>query len=130
MLRIGAEWVQKLIGDLDVISRDDLEERLGREKLEAIEGYMGRLRDHATNRKEAVQRLGSPRELAEERWTQEVAEIYENAFGKKASVSGSSTKKTSRGPFYKLLEVSLPSSFLRHGKLSPRQVNRVLKRRD
>jgi hypothetical protein len=34
-----------------------------------------------------------------------------------------------RGKFYRLLEVSRPKSFPQHGKLSLRQIDRMLKRR-
>jgi hypothetical protein len=68
--------------------------------------------------------------LAAQRWLWELADIYENAFGRPARVSGSGGGPVGqRGKFYRLLELSRPSSFPRHGTLSPRQIDRTLEER-
>ena len=38
-------------------------------------------------------------------------------------------RRNEAGKFYRLLEVSRPDSFPRHGKLTPRQIERTLSRR-
>ena len=88
------------------------------------------LRKETTNLADATQENGRPRELAEERWILELADIYENAFGRPARIPGSGARPTKpRGGFYHLLELSRPATFARHGKLSLWQIDRMLKRR-
>lgn len=116
--------------ELDHLSRDDLARKFDPEKLETLIGSLLLLHKEAEPLAKDVQINGKPRDLAEERWILEVADIYENAFGLPASVWGSGAGPANRrGDFYKLLEASRPASFPRHGKLSLRQVERVLERR-
>ena len=65
------------------------------------------------------------RDLAEERWITELADIYENAFSRPALIGP--VKK--RGNFYDLLQVSRPKEYPTKGKLGVRQIDRMLKRR-
>lgn len=118
------------LGDLDILSRDDLTTRLGPKQIETFIGLLHFLNKETTDLTRAVQKDGRPRDLAEERLVLEVADIYENAFGQPARVWGSDSRATQQhGTFYRVLELS-PTSFLRYGKLSLRQINRVLKNRD
>jgi hypothetical protein len=118
------------IRELDIISRMDIEVRLGIEKVDAVVGSMIVLAQTMSLMIETVQRDGKPRDLAEEQWIYAVADIYEAVFSRKAAAWGSSNRpKRLRGPFYQLLEVSRPPSFHRYGKLHPKQVDAVLKRR-
>ena len=117
-----AELARELASNLcklDILSRDDLESRVDPNKLEVLIGSLGHLQEKVTNLVEEFQRDGRPRELAEERWILEVANIYENAFGASADWSR----------FRRFLELSRPSSFAQYGKLSPGQIKRTLERR-
>jgi hypothetical protein len=67
------------------------------------------------------------RDLAEERWIMEMADIYENAFCREATLSGSGSDP--RGKFYQFLKFGLPPSFARYGKLHIRHVKRALAKR-
>jgi len=126
----GATRLAKSLSKIDIVTRDDLEGRMGPEKLEAIFGSLHLLWKETTELAMQVQRSGKPRDLAEERWIIELADIYENAFGKRAAVGGSGGKTAKpRGKFSRLLELGRPTSYPRYGKLNPRQVDRILKRR-
>ena len=129
-IRSQAIGVAEIWSDLDVISRDDLEARLGRERVAAIIDdlrVLAREVDHLIGN---IQTTGAPKDVAEERWICDVADIYEMAFGKKASVWGTASKKgTKKGPFYELLLVTRPERMPHYGKLHPKQVTAVLKRR-
>jgi len=140
--RSRLESVAKLANDLasvlcqlDILSLDDLALRIDPKKVEALVGSLLFLSKESEDLAMEMQDKGKPRELAEERWIFEIADIYENAFGQPASVSGSGSDDDDddlpnrRGKFYRLLEVSRPASFPRHGKLSLRQIDRMLKRR-
>jgi hypothetical protein len=116
--------------ELDILSRDDLGSRIDPEQVDSLIGSLHLLRTGIMELAEGVQKDGKPRDLAEERWILELADIYENTFSRPAGVWGSGTgPKKQRGTFYQLLEVGRPMSFPRYGKLSPRQVERILKRR-
>jgi hypothetical protein len=118
------------IGDLDVLSREDLEIHLGSEKVEALLGHLVNLDTHAQQLLKTIQAKGRPRNLAEESWVHDVADIYENNFRRKATVSGSgSGSSAKRGKFFELLTLSLPESFPKHGKLHSKHLMRILKRR-
>jgi hypothetical protein len=79
---------------------------------------------------EALEDFLRPRDLAEERWIFELADIYENSFFEDARVWGSGGgPKKHRGRFYRMLEISRPEMFPRAGKLSVRQIDRMLKNR-
>jgi hypothetical protein len=123
--RLAAE-----LSKLDVFSHDELAVRFGSQKLEELIGSLFFLSKKIGDITSELQKDGRPRDLAEERWIMEVADIYENAFGRPARVWGSGTGPIrGRGSFYRLLEVSRPSSFARHGKLSLRQIERKLEDR-
>jgi hypothetical protein len=120
---------------LDILSLDDLAARIDPKKIETLVGSLLFLSRESQDLATEVQDKGKPRDLAEERWIFELADIYENAFCQSARVSGSGSEDDDdeptnrRGKFYRLLEVSRPESFPRHGKLSLRQIDRMLKRR-
>jgi hypothetical protein len=118
------------ICDLDILTHDDLATRINPNDIEALIGSLHRLSKQTTLLFNETQQMGRPRELAEERWIVEVADIYENAFGQSASVSGSGDGPVERrGKFCRLLELSRPMSFPRNGKLSVKQIGRTLQRR-
>jgi hypothetical protein len=112
--------------ELDVLSRDDLANRMGSKEIDELVGSLHRLSKEATVLIGQAQTFGRPRNLAEERWILALADIYENAFGQPATVWG--TGGLRRG-FYYFLELSRPKKFPAHGKLHPRQVDRLLKQR-
>ncbi len=126
----AAELVESL-RELDIISRDILEERLSIERLGTISSFLGYLEREGTKLAGDVQKEGRQIDLAEEIWILEIAEIFENAFGRSASDSDpGSGKKKNRRPFFQLLKLSRPSSFPRYGKLDRRQVDRVFDRKN
>jgi hypothetical protein len=133
LLRITvlAERLASNLCELDILSQDDLASRLDPKEVEALIGSLRFLGRATTNLAKEIQKDGRPRDLAEERWILELADIYENAFHKPASVWGSGNEKVTkrRGRFYHLLEVSRPTSYSRYGKLSLRQIERILRRR-
>jgi hypothetical protein len=118
------------ICELDVLTHDDLATRVHENCIPGLIGLLHLLRKQTTDLFNETQQSGRPREIAEERWIVEVADIYENAFDKPASVSGSGNGPANRrGKFYRLLELGRPTSFPRAGKLSIMQIGRVLRRR-
>lgn len=130
--RIGALAVQlaSALCELDIISREDLQNRLGPRELEALVGSLRVLIAQTKDTAQDIQKNGKPRDLAEGRWILELADIYENAFCRPATVSGSGDEPTRRrGKFYHLLQVSRPLSFPRHGKMSLRHIKQVLAQR-
>lgn len=125
-----AEELASGLSGLDILSHDDLAAQFGPKEIEELIGTLHILGKELETLRKTIQQAGRPRELAEERWIMEVADIYENAFGRPARVWGSgSGPTTARGSFYRLLEISRPTSFASAGKLSPRQVERKLKGR-
>ena len=125
-----AEELASGLSELDILSHDDLAAQFGPKKIEELIGTLQILGKEAEVLRNTIQQAGRPRELAEERWIMEVADIYENAFGRPARDWGSGSDPTGRrGNFYRLLEISRPTSFASAGKLSPRQVERKLKGR-
>jgi hypothetical protein len=113
---------------LDVISRDDLADRIQPGRLDEIVGLLHLLRAEAKGLRENVQSDGRPRDLAEERWVHAIADIFEMAFREPAKLRGAS--ENPKGKFFQLLKVSRPYSFARlQGKLSARQIRRHLTRR-
>jgi hypothetical protein len=118
------------LSELDVLTRDDLAGRLDEGMTQSLINSLLRLRKEAMELTKEVQQSGRGRDLAEERWIFEMADIYENIFSRPAGISGSGDGEVEqRGDFYRLLTLSLPSSFPRHGKFSVKQIDRVLKRR-
>ncbi len=115
------EELESCLCDLDIFSRDELTCRVDPKMIEAFVGSVRLLRKETTDLAKKTQENGRPRELAEERWILELADIYENAFGRPARVWGSGAGPTKRrGTFYHLLEFSRPETFSQHGKLSVR----------
>jgi hypothetical protein len=115
---------------LDILSRDDLTSRLDPKEVGSHVGSARFLSREIAALAKDIQENGRPRDLAEERWILELADIYKNAFCRSANISGQGAGEANRrGDFYRLLELSRPMSFPRHGKLSPRQITRVLKLR-
>ena len=118
------------LSELDILSRDDLASRIGETKIDELVGSLWILGQNTRNLENEVQKDGRARDLAEERWISELADIYENALGRPAAVWGSGSGPIrKRGSFYRLLEVSRPTLFARYGKLSIRQIKRKLKER-
>jgi hypothetical protein len=107
--------------ELDILSRDDLASRVDQKEIETLVGSLSILSKETTELVEEAQENGRPRDLAEERWILELADIYENAFCQSAGDSPAT--------FCRFLELSRPTSFPRYGKLNHRQIERALKRR-
>jgi hypothetical protein len=110
-----------ILCSLDLLSRDDLESRIGREKIEHLNGLLLLLNQHAGALGRETQVRGKPTDHATERWILELGDIFENAFSRPPRVSGSGEDPSGRrGKFYRMLELGRPSRFPRHGRLSPR----------
>ncbi len=120
-----AEWLETALHELDIISREDFANRVDPKEINALVGSLRLVSKEMTELGKEIQKIGRPRDLAEERWMMEVADIYENAFGKPARVG----PVKQRGNFYDLLQLSRPTSYAPMGKLSIRQIDRLLKRR-
>ena len=110
---------------LDVITRDDLAARINPPQFDALIGSLRLLAKQAAILGMEVQRSGRPRDLAEERWIMDLADIYENAFSQSPRVWKSDDGSLSR--FFRFLELGRPETFPKHGKLSRRQVARTLR---
>jgi hypothetical protein len=123
----GSMDLAKTICDLDILTRDDLETLIETKNVETLVGSLMLLSKAANELVNEVQRSGRPRDLAEERWVLELADIYENAFGEPPSVWKSESGRASK--FYRFLELCRPETYPRFGKLSRRHVSRILKRR-
>jgi hypothetical protein len=108
------------LSKLDILSRDEFARRSEKE-LETIIGSLNLLAKQISDLVKQAQSNGAPRDLAEELWIEEVADIYENAFGQSARVNWTA--------FYRFLELCRPLSLPRFGKLHLRQVKRALRRR-
>jgi hypothetical protein len=59
-----------------------------------------------------------------------MADIFENAFSRPPRISGSGEDPARRrGKFYRMLELGQPPRFPRHGRLSPKHVQTLMKLR-
>src|ERR1700676_808858 len=100
-----ANELASVLYQLDILSFDDLAVRIDPKKIETLVGSLLFLSKESQDLAIEVQDKDKPRELAEERWIFELADIYENAFGQPPSVSGSGSdadESTSRrGKFYR-----------------------------
>jgi uncharacterized protein YifE (UPF0438 family) len=115
---------------LDVLSRDELESLIGLEKIDQLNGLLTLLNRHAVALGRQTQMRGKPTDHATERWILTMADIFENAFSRPPTVSGSGEDPTARrGRFYRMLELGRPSRFARHGRLSIKHVQTLLKSR-
>jgi hypothetical protein len=120
----------KDIARLDPISRDDLEARVGSEKLETVIGYLDTLAEQAQSICQQIQVAGPSRDLALERWVHDVAAIYEANFRRKASISGSASElRRERGKFNRLLHIAKPAPLPQRALAHPARLTRILKRR-
>jgi hypothetical protein len=120
-----------LAGDLyhlDIVSRNQLATRFDPKEIEALLSSLLLVAKETTVLAENAQATGRPRDLAEEQWIIEMAEIYENAFSQPACLSGDDPSER-HGKFFRFLQLSRPAKFPRYGKLAVRQIARVLKRR-
>jgi hypothetical protein len=118
------------LSELDILSRDDLASRVDQKQIDELIGSLRRLSKETAALVNQAQSNGRPRDLAEERWIFELADIYENAFHRPAAVWGSGDGPIKGcGSFFRFLELNRPKSFPRHGKLHLRQVARLLERR-
>src|ERR1700681_3239175 len=105
---------------LDILSHDDLVSRVGPEKTDYLTGLLQLLNQHAGALERETQVRGKPTDHATERWILALADIFENAFSKPPSISGSGEDPAGRrGRFYRLLELGGTSRFARHGPLAP-----------
>jgi hypothetical protein len=124
---LSADLVSALC-TLDVLSRDDLESRIGLEKIDQLNGLLALLNQHAGALGRETQVRGKPTDHACERWIIALADIFENAFSRPPTVSGSGEDPIGRrGKFYRLLELGRPSRFARHGRLSLKHIQTLLK---
>lgn len=115
------------MSELDILSRDELSTRLDPITVETLLGSLLIVGKATSDLANDTQKKGRPRDLAEERWILELADIYENAFSEPARVWRSEDGLMS--DFYRLLELCRPETFPRHGKLSRRQIDRILSQR-
>ena len=83
-----AEELASGLSELDNLSRDELANRIDPNKIEALVGSLQFLRKATKDLAHEVQKIGRRRDLAEEQWIFELADVYENAFDRDASVSG------------------------------------------
>jgi len=126
----SAEKLASGLSELDILSHDDLEVRVGSKELDGVIGSLRRLGKEAAFLVRQIQPTGRGRDLAEERWILELAGIYEDAFCQPATVWGAEGGSfNGRRSFCRFLEVSRPLRLRRLGMLHPRQVDRVLERR-
>src|ERR1700730_13796700 len=86
--KLSGELISSLC-ELDILSRDDLASRLGLKEVEALIGSIHFLSRETSYLANGAQKDGRPRDLAEERWILEVADLYENAFRRPARIWGS-----------------------------------------
>jgi hypothetical protein len=125
-----AEDLALSLCELDILTHDDLANRIDENANEVLIGSLLRLSKETVELTKDGQKNGKARNVAEERWMLELADIYENAFSRPARVSGSGDGESKQhGSFYRMLQFCRPSSYPLHGKLSLRQVDRVLKQR-
>jgi hypothetical protein len=122
-----SDQLGKGLCQLDILSRDTLGCLTDPRELGALVGSLQLLNLKSTIMALETQDNGRPRDLAEECWILEMADIYENAFCREAKLSGSGNDP--RGKFYHFLKCGLPPSFARYGKLHLRHVKRALAKR-
>jgi hypothetical protein len=121
---------RSVLCSLDILTRDDLESRMGPDRIDSLVGLLNLLEAQAVPLFDEIQDRGKPKDHAVERWIVEMADIFENGFSKPPAVSGSGEDPIHRrGKFYRLLELGRPSRFARHGRLSLKHVQKVLKMR-
>jgi hypothetical protein len=96
------------ISELDILTRDDLWSRVDPIAVEALIGSLLIVGKATNDLAKETQKNGRPRDLAEERWILELADIYENAFSEHARVWR--TDDGLMSDFYALLELSPPRS--------------------
>jgi hypothetical protein len=115
---------------LDILTRDDLASRIGPERIDCLVGLLDLLKQRADALERKLQKRGKPRDLASERWILEMADIFENAFSKRPTVSGSGEDSARRrGRFYRLLVLGRPLRYARHGRLTLKHIQKLLKLR-
>jgi hypothetical protein len=109
------------LSELDTMSRDELASRSDPKEIKTLIGSLNILGEQVSDLIRHAQSSGRSRDLAEQRWIEEVADIYENAFGQPASANWTA--------FSRVLQLKLPSSLARYGKLDLRQIKRAMQRR-
>lgn len=109
------------LSELDIFSWDELARRTNPNETKKLMGSLNLLGSQVSGLIKESQRNGSPRDLAQQQWIEEVADLYENAFGQSADANWKA--------FHRVLQLSRPVSLPRHGKLHLRQVKRALQRR-
>jgi hypothetical protein len=106
------------------------ESRIGPEKIDQLNGLLILLNQHAVALGRETQVRGKPTDHASERWILAMADIFENAFSRAPTVSGSGEDPAGRrGRFYQMMELGRPSRFARHGRLSLKHVQTLLSSR-
>jgi hypothetical protein len=129
-LKVEAASLSYVLCSLDILTRDDLASLIGPERIDCLVGLLDLLRQQAGRLESKIQKRGKPTDHASERWIREMADIFENAFSKPPTVSGSGEDSTHRrGRFFRLLELGRPSRFAQHGRLSLKHVQKLLKLR-
>lgn len=131
VLKAGAERLGGVLSSLDILTRDDLASRIGPERIDSLLGLLLLLWERAGELEKEIQDRGKPTDHATQRWILEMADIYENAFSTPPTISGSGEDSAERrGRFYRLLELGRPSRFARHGRLSLKHTQKLLKSRN
>jgi hypothetical protein len=129
-VRVFAAKLSSILCSLDILTRDDLTSLTGPERIDCLVGLLNLVWQQAGELESKIQERGKPTDHASERWIIEIADIFENAFSKPPTVSGSGEDSIHRrGRFYWLLELGLPSRFARHGRLSLKHIQKLLKLR-
>jgi hypothetical protein len=124
------EGLSAALCELDILNRDELDSRIGPEKIEYLIGLLNLLHREADVLDRRTQASGKPIDHASQRWVLQLADIYKSAFGREPSVSGSGDDQVQRrGKFYRMLELARPASFARHGRLSTKHIQSLLKTR-
>jgi hypothetical protein len=126
-----AEQLHSDLTRLDPITKDELEAIFGDQEVEKLQGHLSRLMVKRSDLIKSLQSTGRPRDLATWIWVSELADIYETNFKRRATISGSGSdeRSSTRGKFYKLLELSQPTCFPRYGALHPKKLNAILSTR-
>ena len=106
---------------LDIMSRDELARHSDPKKLETLVGSLQLLGKEISELVKHTQSNGRARDLAEERWFTDMADIYENAFGQPARANWTA--------FHRFLHLRPPKTLPHYGKLHLRQIKRALQRR-
>lgn len=112
--------------NLDVLTREEFSNRLDPDAINSLVGSLTFLHKETLDLAGQLPKKGKPRDIAQERWILQLAEIFESAFRRPARVWGSADG-TMEGRFYRLMEAACPEGIPQDDKLSVRQINRLIK---